>query len=61
VNKQMLACENLFVVEAFDTSTFRGGGRLLIGSSTLRAAAPHLAKTSSRPELLGRRRCQMLL
>jgi hypothetical protein len=37
VNKQMLAFENLLVVEAFDTSTFRGGGRLLFGSSTARA------------------------
>jgi len=59
VNKQMLASENLLVAEAFDTGTFRGGGRLLFGSSGSRAAAPQPTKTSSRAELLGRRRCQM--
>ena len=39
MNKQMLASENLLVAEAIDTGTFRGGGRLLFGSSAARGCS----------------------
>jgi len=43
----MLASENLPIVEAFDTSTFRGGGRLLFGSSAARA---QLLRSRQKPQ-----------
>jgi len=59
VNKQMLASETSLFAEAFDTSTFRGGGRLLFGGFAARARLLPSRQNSSRPELLRRRRCQM--